>query len=355
MFMNGFRVFLSIGFFASICSAQAEFGRGFIGSEMDPQTGKFKEAYKDWQEGVVFNPEMSDYTITYKGVSGNFYEVILVPATKIDPALKSKFKWIGNTNAVRYEYKLKNGFKAKQPIAQFITYVSNVNPGSLVDPKDWYGTIVPTGKRPGLRLSWAYVGRDLLDDKISGLFPGQSLHGLALESSDLPGIAIVEIQGDRTTTAWLGNTPEINTSVGQRVAELEANDFIPRPAAVPLIPVPNPFDAAAVLTSMQKHVNQDLASMKLIDPAFASQLDRLFQAAIDAAKGGNTVALKGDIKDLRRMLKSEHADVDKDDEDGGKDDDDGKEKGKSRLIDKLAAKVLDFDLKYIQKRLGHDD
>ena len=29
-----------------------------------------------------------------------------------------------------------------------------------------------------------------------------------------------------------------------------------------------------------------------------------------------------------------------------------KEKDKSRLIDKLAAKVLDFDLKYIQKRLG---
>jgi hypothetical protein len=30
-------------------------------------------------------------------------------------------------------------------------------------------------------------------------------------------------------------------------------------------------------------------------------------------------------------------------------------KDKSRPIDKLAAKVLDFDLKYIQKRLGHND
>ena len=96
--------------------------------------------------------------------------------------------------------------------------------------------------------------------------------------------------------------------------------------------------------------------MKLIDPTFASQLDRLFQTAIAAAKGGNTVALKGNLKDLRQMLKREHADVDKEDEDWDKEDDGkGKEKDKSRQIDKLAAKVLDFDLKYIQKRLGHNE
>ncbi len=147
--------------------------------------------------------------------------------------------------------------------------------------------------------------------------------------------------------------PDPNSSVGVAYHELRRNDFVPRPVAVPLIPVSNPFDAATVLTSMQKHVNQDLVGMKLIDPTFASQLDRLFQTAIAAAKGGNIVALKSNLKDLRQLLKREHADVDKDDEDGDKDDDGkNKEKDKSQLIDKLAARVLDFDLKYIQKRLG---
>lgn len=352
----GRNLFQTVLFAALICASlttHAEWGKGTV---QDPVTLEYTDSvYKDWQEEVVLHPETSNYLVIYKDTYGFFNQVVFEPATKIDPVLKSKFKRIGNTNAFRYEYKLKNGSKAKRPIAQFITYVSNVNSGSPIDPKDWYGTAVPDGKRPRLRLSWAYVGRDLLDDKISGLFPGQSLHGLALESNDLPGIAIVEIQGDRPTTAWLGNTPEINTLVGQRVAELEANDFVPHPAAVPLIPVANPFDAAAVLTSMQMHVNQDLVGMKLIDPAFAAQLDRLFQTTIAAAKGGNIVALKSNLKDLRYMLKSEHADVDKDNEDRDKDNDNVKEKNKSRLIDKLAAKVLDFDLKYIEKQLRGDD
>jgi len=141
---------------------------------------------------------------------------------------------------------------------------------------------------------------------------------------------------------------------GKQVAELEhpERNSVPRTAAVPLIPVPNPFDPAAVLTSVQKHVNQDLVAMKLVDPAFAFQLDRMLQAAIAAAKGGNTVALKSNLKDLRHMLKREHADVDAEDDDKDDGENDDQQKAKVRLIDKLAAKVLDFDFKYVEQRLS---
>lgn len=123
---------------------------------------------------------------------------------------------------------------------------------------------------------------------------------------------------------------------------------VPRLAAVPRIPAGQPFDPVLTLTGIQKHLNQDLVSLKLVDPVFASQLDRSLQAALDAAKLNNTRALKDHPKDLRRALKKEHDDVDKEDHD---DDDEGKPK-KSGLIDKLAARVLDFDIKYVEKRVS---
>jgi hypothetical protein len=55
------------------------------------------------------------------------------------------------------------------------------------------------------------------------------------------------------------------------------------------------------------------------------------------------------IKELRKLLKQEHADVDKDDE--GDDFEDDKEKKPAGRIDRLATRVLDFDLKYVEKRL----
>ncbi len=131
--------------------------------------------------------------------------------------------------------------------------------------------------------------------------------------------------------------------------EIEKQNYIGRFAAVPLIPVPSPFDAATVLTSLQKHVKEDLVGMALIDPVLASKLDPLFVAAIDAAQRGNAEGARKAIKDIRHLLKREHEDIDKD-EDRDDDQDDRKHKNK-RLIDKLAAKVLDFDLKYVEKRV----
>ncbi|MCR4346921.1 MAG: hypothetical protein NUV55_06940 [Sulfuricaulis sp.] len=328
---------------------QAEMGKGTV---QDPVTREYVDGvYKDWQEGILLDPQTNNYIVTYKDGYGFYNSVMFEAATKIEPVLKSKFKHPNSANTVVYEYKLKNGTRSKQNINMFLAHVSSINPGSPMGPKGWDGRAIPTLTDSTLRLSWMYDS----EEHLGGLAPGRSIGEFKVESSDLPGITVMEITGAAKATTWLGHTPPFDTPVGKQLWELKTNNFVPRPAAVPLIPVPNPFDAAAVLTNMQRHVNQDLVGMKLIDPAFASQLDRLFQTAIAAAKGGNTVALKGNLKDLRQMLKREHADVDKDDEDWDKDDDKNKEKDKSRLIDKLAVKVLDFDLKYIQKRLGNND
>lgn len=307
------------------------------------------------QEGIVFDAQTGNYAITYEAEDeirpNALYQTIFVPATKVDPTVKSRFHHAHNDKTVVYTYKIKNGPNAKQNIDNIDFIASSIHT-RMESPKNWKSIVVTNFDGQGFRAGWNYWG----EDDLRGIAPNAKLGGFGFKSDDLPGIGFIRFQGATPILGFAGDglSEEMEAEL-KNLRKMEV-DSVPRPAAVPLIPVPNPFDAAAVLTSMQKHVNQDFVSMKLVDPAFASQLDRLFQTAIAAAKGGNSVALKSNLKDLRRMLKSEHADVDKDDEGWDKDDDGkDKEKDKSRLIDKLAAKVLDFDLKYIQKRLGHDD
>jgi hypothetical protein len=127
----------------------------------------------------------------------------------------------------------------------------------------------------------------------------------------------------------------------------------------PRIPNPAPFDAATVLTGVQRHIKDDLVGMKFVEPAFADKLDQGLTSAIEAAKGGNTEALRGELKKLRHLLKGfgepeddNHAAARKDKE-GDQDPPEDRIRTKDwpHPIAKLAARVLDFDLKYVEKRV----
>lgn len=306
------------------------------------------------EDSIVVDPNTGDYIITYRiKRAGETTRVVFVPATKIDPGVKWDIKISGNKPDVfLYRYRFKNGHTSRQYLEGARLTASNAIPDSATPPAGWDSTVYPDSSSSTSFVSWFFKGND-----IGGLKIGTSLGGFEFKSMDLPGVGDMEFFGSAPAgQAFPGEGPRSSSPIRAQFDEITDHNFVSRNSAVPRINVPSPFDAAVVLTGMQKHVNQDLITMKLIDPAFASQLDSLFQNAISAAKGGNTVALKGNLKDLRRLLKSEHADVDKDDEDWDKEDD-GKDKknDKTRLIDKLAAKVLDFDVKYILKHLENKD
>jgi hypothetical protein len=302
------------------------------------------------QEGIVYNPTTGDYTVTYKsGYSGQLEVVTFIPATKIDPSVKSVYKTVeyismsdkGRT-VFSYEYKLKNGAKSQQRINQMIVLVRSLVSGSLASPEGWPGNAVLSLGGGGVRLSWSTNERG----ELPGLAPGAVLKDMALESLDLPGVTRMEITGNHPITKWMSHYPA--GEVGDQMDLLLNNDFVPRMVAVPRIPVPNPFDAATVLASLKTHIDQDLVALKLVEPALVTELDRWLDAAIAAAKTGNSAALKVDIKELRKLLKREYEDVDK--ENAGEDfDDENKNKSAKRQIDKLAARVLDFDLKYVER------
>ena len=173
-------------------------------------------------------------------------------------------------------------------------------------------------------------------------------------TTELLGVGIAKISGAMSLLVYPDEGPE-----GALINFMEDGGFlkkasggVSRLAAIPRISVPTPFDAAVVLANIQKHVQDDMVSMQLIEPALLGLIDRSLTQAIAAAQSGNTPSLLYEIKNMRKLLKQEHADVDKDD-DGDRDDEDKEKKIKSP-IDKLAARVLDFDLKYIEKRVNEE-
>ncbi len=304
------------------------------------------------QEGIARDMGTGDFIVTYKGVDdqGNdvFQKVIFIPGTKIEPALKSKFSFDKN-DRTQYRYKLTNRSTSQQNIDLILVIASSAVSDSLAIPEKWNGTISINIEGGGNRVAWAHWKRG---DDYAGLAAGHSESGFGYMSSDLPGVGVVQLSGATPVFGFPDEGPNPESEVGKQLNQLETNNFVPHLAAVPSIPAPAPFNAAVVLGNLQKHVKADMVSMQLVDPALLALIDRGLTQAIAAAQGGNTPSLLHEIKSLRKLLKQEHANVDMDD-DGDRDDDDKDKKVKSR-IDKLAARVLDFDLKYVEMRVKGD-
>ncbi|MBI3900393.1 MAG: hypothetical protein HY308_19220 [Gammaproteobacteria bacterium] len=333
-------------------SAQAEYGRGFIGAEMDPQTGRFKEVYRDWKEGIVFDANSGNYIVTYKGDNNSYYEVIFEPATKVKPVLKPKYDFVENTEAIRYQYQLENGKTAKQSIAALTTAISNLNSGSPIDPTGWHGTTFPDTKSSSLKLDWSYAGKnanEMMSASQLGIAPGKKQSGFVLESDDLPGVAVMEIRGRRTTAAWLGSAPEFESPLGQQIAQLESSNFVPCIAAVPRITIPSSFDGAVVLDALRIHVTKDMVDMKVIESTLASQLDRLLQAAAEAIRHKSIKLARDHLHEAFVLMQKNYPDIEKE----GWDDESNPQGNAKNVhaIDSLAARVIAFDVKYVEKRL----
>ena len=306
------------------------------------------------EESIVVDPATGDYIITYQGLdleaNSKWHRVVYVPATKINPEVKSKFR-LNDKHSITYSYKIRNRSESKQAIRGFDMRANHADPATEITPKGWWAIITPgvdkMGQESGFIVGWSFETSDLY----AGLVPGKSQGDFGFESSNLPGVSIAKLRGATEIIGFPDEGPGDDNPIYLQFRALLFNDFVSRPAAVPKIPVPTPFDAAVVLSGLQKHTKDDLVSMQLIEPAFVAQLDPWFASAIDAARRNNTEGLRHAIKELRRLLKQEHGDVDKDD-DG--DQDDNKEKKVKSRIDKLAAKVLDFDFKYVEQRVKGD-
>jgi len=114
--------------------------------------------------------------------------------------------------------------------------------------------------------------------------------------------------------------------------------------------VPDPFDAATVLTGLKTHLRDDLVPMKLVEPVFAERFNGLLDAAIDAARRNNIAGLRDHLKQLRLMLKG-FGEPGETDHTANIPEDQINTKRWPHPVARLAARVLDYDLAYIEKRI----
>ncbi len=321
-----------------------------------PVIGQQEIVVQEGDDRILYDKTSGDYHIIYRGYTGELYEAVFVPATKINPEVKTRFR-VNKNWKILYIYHLRNKRDSQQSIISFVipsaSYVISEKPAKygiqeIAAPAGWEGVAVGDSKA---RVSWLYTNLVQISD---GLKPGEKQKGFEVLSKDLPGIDFVELSGGVPIRSFYEEGPMTDT-VSKKLNELQLNDFVPRPAAVPKIPVPTPFDAAAVLTRLKQHLNEDLVSMKLIEPVFAAALDRWLEAALEAIRVGNTVGVRANLKQFRKLLKGVHHDVDKEhEEDRDEEEDEAPETRLTTPIAKLAARVLDFDAKYVLQRLGEE-
>jgi hypothetical protein len=322
-----------------------------------------------------------DYIITYWNGANMMYTKF-VPATKIDPSVNSVFK-LANAGFITYRYTIANDIGARQPITQIviggITRIFSNQPSvslssitttdsamaalrssqaQIVRPNLWNGLALPDPDNSSL----VQVGWDFSTDKTPnavrfGIPPGSKQNGFGFASVDLPGIGKMVLWGESgIQQGYEDEGPDsADSEIIPQLEQIEHNNFVSRNSAAPLISVPSPFNAAILLGNIQTQMHTWIR-MQLLDTTFSSQLDRYLSAAADAYRHNQPKVVKEDIEKIREMLKREHQDLGRDEEhesDNSREKNDDK---KAKMIDRLAAQVLDFDLQYVLKRMdkNHD-
>lgn len=304
------------------------------------------------EEGVFLNPVTGDYLVRFKSYGGVLAEGTFTPSTKIEPFVSSKLRQ-RDVDVVIYHYNVRNGKASKQDLITLVIAATSAVADSQNAPDGWDAKINQNFGGSGYLVGWSYLSGKAAGERktTNGILPGANQE-FEFRSADLPGVGVVRLRGAAPVTEFPDEGPDPASPVGKAYYGLRQKNFVPRLAAIPRIANPAPFNAATVLTGVKNHIDTDLVSMNLIAPMLVGQLDPWFASAIDAARRNNTEGLRHDIKELRRLLRQERPDMDKDD-DGNPDDNDKGTEIKLRL-DKLAARVLDFDLQYVYKQVQGD-
>ncbi len=341
-------------------------------------------------ESIVLDPATGNYVIThYVDSEQRFEKLVFVPATKIDPALKSDLK-LAEHGDVHYTYTLASGKSSQQVIVNLIfdgvssastpvvdgtpipdmqrnpsgeiavdkmvTSARNMtNAGSYIDrPQLWNSTMTYTSGGKAFRIGWYY------DANAGGLRPGDKA-AFGLKSRDLPGIVEAEVHGYAPDTEKIDGE-ELPDEPGddpfwKQYFSLMWHNFVTRPAAVPLLAATTPLDGVSVLNQLKANV-ATWPGMKLVDASTANEINSRLQTAINDLSSGNNEAAILTMKSIRSQLNQLLSNGKRDsemprDKQAAKGKKDNAEQAEANRH--LVEDVLQFDLKYICRALGADE
>jgi hypothetical protein len=327
-------------------------------------------------EGIVLDTVTGNYLFTYFDELEDGSKVLIhgtfFPATKISPSIKSIFH-SNRTVAVIYSYVVSSGVQSRQVLdtirfdlfarvvgsqdlpfnyqsanEEQIDAVLEANKLALSTPRGWDG-FISTNQSGASRITWNPTKLG------AGIHPGESQQGFGFVSQNLPGMGVSEFEGVRDgRNGFSGDGPDPSSDISKQIQKLYQNDFVTHNAAVPTIAIPDPFDAAVTLERIQNHMHTWI-DKQLLDPVFSSQLDRSFQSAISAYRLNQPRVGKQEIQSMRKLIEKEQPDLGRDEEHESEKSHEKHDDRKTALIDRLAARVLDFDLAYVTKRMADDE
>ncbi|GEM_PF-6836604 len=224
------------------------------------------------------------------------------------------------------------------------------NAAALFTPSDWEGSITfGMYNEDEIRIGWNPFRDDVTGIGIDGIKPGVKLGGFGFYSHALPGIGSVQMEGNPSISPMLQYDPDSDVSIIDQLLKIEESDHANDNAAVPTIILQTPFDPVNALEQLQDHI-KEWTTTKLLDRAFHSKIRRSIQKAIKAYRKNDAENARKHLETARKLVRKEQPDSDKSDPQNEVNEIRYVTRG--LIIDKLAARILDFDLKYIINHTG---
>jgi hypothetical protein len=362
--------------------SSAAFGLMLSAAFVLPATGASPTAQKQ------FDPATGDYLITYTREDGGTSTMIFEPRNKVVPFVSSTFA-LGQDGRVQYMYRATNTLQSRQDLFSLgVSPVSDLSGASLIktcqDPRrgseklalqrqanqsvvrplNWRSSVGDLnaalcsegGDRTILyRVHWS----NFVESSQRAMGPGQAERGLEFRSADLPGIGKAQVSGLASRDNEFPEDVSENEALNAIFNELTSatHIFVSRRAATPTFPVAGAFAPSPVLQAIRDHITT-WPQQQLMDQGVWAAVDGLLASAISASKKGNIAGAIGNLTQLRLELRKKFADLDRttvqDDPKPGEIPADTAAYQSFLAVhdQRLAAKVLDFDVAFVIDKLS---
>jgi hypothetical protein len=242
----------------------------------------------------------------------------------------------------------------KQQWAQ-LAVKRNFEKSILKAPRGWTAALRVDEQVGQTSLVWT---PGLKDSDPDGIAIGRSQDGFMVLRPELPGVARAKLTGSTEEPWGLDHLPE-TPFWNNKIQEIQSRDFVLVPVLAPVIPIPNPYNAAQLARSLQAHT-QTWLKYEHVNAEMQNRLNRQFDVLIPALNNGHqrlaAATIDALIKESRQHQAAlSDAMVEADDPQHGSV---PKPKnspqampGRPAAMDRIAARALIFNLRYIRARL----
>lgn len=198
----------------------------------------------------------------------------------------------------------------------------------------------------------------LKDTDPDGISPGKTQDGFLVTRAELPGMARAKLTGSTPEPWGLDNLPD-TPYWSQKIDEIQDLDYVLVPVLAPVIAVPTPYSGAELARRLRTHV-QSWPKYGHASADVLARLNRQFDVLIPALEMNNRPTARAAVAAMRKECTDHHRDLV--DAKAGEDDDAQASVALPRTpaqrsatpapaLDRLAARALMFDLRYLLDRM----